>query len=43
MPTAPSSARPAVDLSEPLLAQVGALGEHYDAWVHKSIGPNSAA
>ncbi len=34
--------RPTVDLGEPLLAQVGALGEQYDAWVHKSIGPTTA-
>ena len=34
--------RPTVDLAEPLLAQVGAMGAHYDAWVHKSIGPTTA-
>ena len=35
-------ARPTVDLGQPLLEQVGALGDAYDAWVHKSIGPNTA-
>ncbi|MDA1195150.1 MAG: sterol desaturase family protein [Planctomycetota bacterium] len=35
-------APPAVDLAAPLLPQVAALGERYDAWVHRSIGPNTA-
>ena len=39
----PQDAAPSVDLAAPLLAQVGALGEHYDAWVHKSIGPSTAS
>lgn len=38
----PDPARPTVDLDKPLLAQVGALGSAYDAWVHKSIGPTTA-
>lgn len=42
MPEATTPARPTVDLSAPLLRQVGALGDAYDAWVHKSIGPNTA-
>ena len=31
-----------VDVSRPLLDQVGALGEDYDAWVHRSIKPGSS-
>ena len=42
-PAEPAAAAPAVDLAEPLLAQVAALGAHYDAWVHDSIGPTTAA
>jgi sterol desaturase/sphingolipid hydroxylase (fatty acid hydroxylase superfamily) len=30
-------------VTRPLLAQVGALGDAYDAWVHDSIGPREAA
>ena len=32
-----------VDLSKPLLAQVGALGEDYNRWVHHSVSPKAAA
>lgn len=31
-----------VDLSEPLLPQVAALGDRYDAWVHRSIKPDGS-
>lgn len=43
MTQATTPARPRVDLSAPLLEQVGALGDAYDAWVHDSVGPNTAA
>ncbi len=36
-------AQPAIDLAEPLLAQVGAMGTGYDTWIHKSIGPTTAS
>jgi sterol desaturase/sphingolipid hydroxylase (fatty acid hydroxylase superfamily) len=47
MPASQTAARPAtesahVDLAKPLLVQVGALGDAYDAWVHRSIGPHTA-
>lgn len=35
-------ASPRVDLSAPLLEQVGALGASYDAWVHRSIKPKES-
>jgi dihydroceramide fatty acyl 2-hydroxylase len=31
-----------VDLEQPILAQVGAIGEGYDAWVHRSIKPKGS-
>ena len=33
---------PRVDLSAPLLEQVGALGDAYDAWVHRSVKPKGS-
>lgn len=41
-PEAPARSVGQVDLAQPLLAQVGALGDAYDAWVHKSISPRGA-
>ncbi len=35
--------RGGVDLSKPLLAQVGALGPEYMTWVHRSVAPKAAA
>jgi dihydroceramide fatty acyl 2-hydroxylase len=34
-----SAPSPPVDYDRPLLAQVAALGDRYDAWVHRSIKP----
>ncbi len=31
-----------VDLSRPILGQVGAMGAAYDAWVHAAISPRAA-
>jgi sterol desaturase/sphingolipid hydroxylase (fatty acid hydroxylase superfamily) len=42
MDAPPPPAEQTIDLAEPLLAQVGAMGARYDAWVHKSVGPTAA-
>lgn len=37
-----SSPTPAVRLDAPIVAQVGAMGAAYDAWVHRSIKPGGS-
>jgi sterol desaturase/sphingolipid hydroxylase (fatty acid hydroxylase superfamily) len=41
--SAATATTPSADLTRPLLVQVTAMGEAYDAWVHDSVSPNAAA
>ncbi len=37
-----ADAQPTIDLSQPILRQVGAMGAAYDAWVHAAISSRTA-